>query len=64
MPAIAALSDDDGRRAELAVDTFERFKDDDTGRDVERARRFVTEQHVWPLDDGAGNRHALLFSSG
>ena len=57
------VGDDDGRRAELAVDAFERLEDDDAGRDVERAGRLVAEQHVRPLGDGAGDRHALLLAA-
>ena len=58
------VGDDDGRRAELAVDALDRLEHDDAGRDVERAGRLVAQQHVGPLGDRARDGDALLLAAG
>ena len=35
-----------------------------TGRRVEVTRRLVGQQQLWPGDEGAGDRHALLLAAG
>src|SRR5262245_10205547 len=58
------VGDHHGRGSHLGVDALERFENDDSGRDIERARRFVAEQHGRPFSDGARDRHSLLFAAG
>ena len=57
------VRDHDGRGPELAVDALERLEDHNAGGDVERAGRLVTQEHVRPLRDRAGDRDALLLAA-
>jgi hypothetical protein len=40
------VRDDDNRCPQFAIDALERADDDPAGIDVERSRRFVTQQHM------------------
>ena len=58
------VGDDDGQRAEFAVDVFNGLEHGDAGVDVEGPRGFVAEEHRRTLGDGAGDGDALLFAAG
>ena len=58
------VGDDDGERAQLAVHALDGLQHHDARPHVQRAGRFVAEQHLGALGDGARDGHALLFAAG
>src|SRR5471032_2467567 len=56
------VRDDDGQRAELAVDVFDGLEHRDAGADIECAGGLVAQEHGRTLRDGPGNGHALLLA--
>ena len=58
------VRDDDGRRAQLGVDALDHVEHQLAGGVVQRPGRFVAQQHVGALDDGARNGHPLLLAAG
>ena len=57
------VGDDDGQGAEFAVDALHGLQNGDAGGDVERAGGLVAEQDLGFFRDGAGDGHALLFTT-
>jgi hypothetical protein len=60
---IGVVRDEQARRTEPLVDLQNRLEHADTRRDIERARRFVTEQYARSLGDRASDRDTLLFTA-
>jgi hypothetical protein len=58
------VGDDDRGGADLVVDAGDDLEDELAGLVVERPGRLVAEQHLGPLDDGAGDGDALLLAAG
>jgi hypothetical protein len=58
------VGDHDGGGAQLEVDPRDDLQHQLAGGVVEGAGRLVAQQQLGPLDDGAGDRHALLLAAG
>jgi len=60
---VGVMGDEQRGGAERLVDAYQRLEHAHAGGDIERARRFVAEQHRRPLGDGARDRDALLLAA-
>jgi hypothetical protein len=58
------VGDDDGERAEFAVNALDGLEHDDAGAHIEGAGGLVAQQHLGPLGDRPSNGHPLLFPAG
>ena len=58
------VSDEDRRHAELALDAADLGAHREPQPGVEVRQRLVEQQQMRPLDQGAGERHALLLAAG
>ena len=58
------MRDEHERGAGFAIQPEEHLDDRPAGLGVEVARRFVGEKNLRPVDEGAGERDALLFAAG
>ena len=57
------VRDDDGERAEVAVDALDRLQDGDAGVDVEGPGGLVAQENLGTLGDRARDRDALLLAT-
>src|SRR5215213_4547865 len=46
------------------IDAVEELHDSHAGRRVEISRGFVGDENHWPVHEGSGDRHPLLFAAG
>jgi len=58
------VGDDQRGGAELLVHLRQRFQHQHAGFGIERTGRFVAQQHLRPLGNGAGDCHSLLLAAG
>ena len=57
------VGDDDGQRAEIAIDLLHSFENGDASDDIESACRLVTKQHLRLFRVGTGDGHTLLLAT-
>src|SRR5437870_8740828 len=58
------VRDEHHRAAVVAIEADKQLDDLATGGGIEIAGRLVRQQDRWPIGEGSGKRHPLLFTAG